>query len=302
MTESAIGSTVARRQLGRHLLALREGARISLREAGRRLEMSAAKVSRVENGEVSVRSLDVEQACKIYGVTDPELIRSLMDLAKETKGRSWWQSYADVISETFAVYVDLEAAASELAWYETEFVPGLLQTREYARSLMATERFTGKQLDTGLLERRLEVRLTRQRILIRKSAPPVLTVVLGEAALRRGIGGAETMAGQLAHLLEMTKLANVEIRVMTLDREHAGLTTGQFVMLEFPRNGRLIEPPGVYVDGYLGFLYLDKPDEVELYQRAWTNVWDTALSARQSIDFIKQRLNELPRPDLINAV
>jgi transcriptional regulator with XRE-family HTH domain len=295
MTQSAIGSSVPRRQLGRHLRELRDHAKLSIREAAKRLELSPAKLSRLENGETSVRSLDVEQACKIYGVTDDELVRSLMNLAIETKAKSWLQSYADVVSENFAMYIGLEAEAASLAWYETDFIPGLLQTREYARSLMATERLTGKQLDPGQLERRLEVRLTRQRILTRESDPPVLTVVLSEAALRRMIGGAEAMAGQLAHLLEMTRLANVEIRVMPLDREHAGLTTGQFVLLNFPphESSLLTEPLSVYVDGYLGFFLTNHAEEVELYQTAWTNLWDTALSARQSTDFIKQRLKEL---------
>ncbi|MFG1820627.1 helix-turn-helix domain-containing protein [Kribbella sp. NPDC049174] len=293
-TQSATG-TVSRIQLGRHLRELREGARISLREAGRRLELSAATVSRMENGETSVRSLDVEQACKIYGVSDPEVVRSLMDLALETKAKSWLQSYADVVSDNFAMYVGFEAAASALAWYEPDFVPGLLQTHDYARSVMELERFTGKQPAPDLMERRLDFRLDRQQILRRESGAPELTVVVGEAALRRSIGGAETMAGQLAHLLEITHLTNIELRVMPLDREHGGLTTGQFIVLDFPSrgNGRLIEPPGVYVDGYLGFHYTVKPDEVELYRTAWSTVWDTAYDAEQSADFISHRLEEL---------
>ncbi|MEV0287914.1 helix-turn-helix transcriptional regulator [Kribbella sp. NPDC050820] len=294
-TQPTIGATVSRIQLGRHLQELRERAKLSLRKVAEELEVSAAKWSRVENGETSVRSLDVAHACRIFGVADDELVHSLMDLAKQTKAKSWLDSYADVVSEHFAMYIELEAAASQLTWYETDLVPGLLQTREYASGIMAIERFTGTELDAADLERRLQVRLTRQKILTRESGAPVLRVVLGEAALHRRIGGPTTMAGQLAHLLKTARLGNVEIRLMPLEREHAGLTTGPFIVLDFPPrgNGRLIEPSTVYIDGYAGFLYLQEPEQVELYQAVWTNVWDTALTARQSIDCIKQRLKEL---------
>lgn len=297
-TEPATGSAVSRYLLGRHLTRFREGAGLSLREASRKLDMVQSQVSRVENGEAPVRGEDVELACKVYGITDTDLVRALMDLAKDTRqsrAKNWLSSYADVVSDNFALYVGLEAAASALAWYEAEFVPGLLQTREYARSVMELERFTGKPLAADWLERRLEFRLRRQQILTRKSGAPELKVVVGEAALRRGIGGADTMAGQLTHLLEIAQRPNVEIRIMPLDREHGGLTTGQFILLDFPPrgHGRLIEPSSVYVDGYLGFFLTDKTEEVELYRKVWSNVWDTALTPEQSIEAMKQRISEL---------
>jgi transcriptional regulator with XRE-family HTH domain len=295
-TETATGSAAPRYLLGRHLRAFRECAGLSLREASRRLEMGQSQVSRVENGEAPVRASDIELACQVYGVTDPDQIRALMDLARDTRqprAKNWLSSYADVVSENFVLFVGLEAAASSLAWYETDYVAGLLQTRDYAYDLMRAERLTGKELDPDLLERRLEIRLNRQRILERESGAPELAVVLSEAALLRVIGGAQTMADQLSHLLEMAKRPGLEIRVMPLDREHAGLATGQFSLLDFPSRGPLNEPSGVYVDGYLGFFWADKPAEVDLYRTAWRNLWETALSERQSADFIKQRLKEM---------
>ncbi|WP_329484204.1 helix-turn-helix domain-containing protein [Kribbella sp. NBC_01484] len=295
--ESATGSVVPRYLLGRHLRELREAASLSLRQAGLKLEMSASTVSRLENGESPVRSLDVEQACKVYGVDDAELIRALMDLAKETratKAKNWLSSYADLVSDNFVLFTGLEASTSSLALYETDLIPGLLQTLEYAKSIMGDERFTGTQLDPDVLERRLEIRLNRQLILDRESGPPKLDVVLSEAVVRRRIGGAETMAGQLIHLLEMAQRPDIAIRIMPLDvEEHAGLTTGPFALLDFPPRGPLVERSGVYVDGFLGFFWADKPDEVGLLQKAWANLWEIALSDEESADFIKQRLNEL---------
>lgn len=295
--ESAIGAVVPRYQLGRHLRELREASGLSLRQAGELLEKSAATVSRLENGESPVRSLDVEQACKLYNVKDPDLVRALMDLAKETrprKAQNWLSSYADVVSDNFVWFVGLEAAASSLSQFETNLVPGLLQTREYAHVVMSAERLTGTQLDPDLLERRLEIRLNRQLILDRESGAPDLSVVLHEAVVQQRIGGAATMAGQLAHLLEMAQRPNVAVRILPLDREeHSGLTTGAFTLLGFPPRGPLIEPPSVYVDGYLGFFFADKPEEVELHRTAWNNLWGTALSDRQSAEFMRHRMREL---------
>jgi transcriptional regulator with XRE-family HTH domain len=295
--ESVIGSVVPRYLLGRHLRELREAAGLSLRQAGSELEMSASTVSRLENGESPVRSLDVEQACKVYGVADAELVRALMDLAKETratKAKNWLSSYADLVSDNFVLFTGLEASTSSLALYETDLVPGLLQTRDYAKSIMGDERFTRSTIDPDVLERRLEIRLNRQQILERESGAPRLDVVLSEAVVRRRVGGDETMAGQLTHLLDMAQRPDVAIRIMPFEvEEHAGMTTGPFALLGFPSRGPLVEWSGAYVDGFLGFFWSDKPDEVELLQKAWANLWETALDDAKSAEFIKHRLSQL---------
>ncbi|QNE18199.1 helix-turn-helix domain-containing protein [Kribbella qitaiheensis] len=297
MTPTAVDSVYSRTVLGRRMREHREHARVPLSRIAAELEISTAKWSRVENGVTSVRSLDIERACHVLHVTDAREIQALMELAKLTKSKSWLSSYDDVVSDNFRLYIALEAAANELCWFEPELIPGLLQTPQYARSTMALERLTGKDLAQASLERRLEVRIGRQQILTREPDPVELKVVIGEAALRRMIGGPETMAGQFEHLLEIADRDNVEIRVMPLDVEHAGIVTNLFIVLDFPPlgNGTLIQPPNVYVDGYLGFFMTAKPDEVELYRTVWTSVWATALDAQQSADAIRDRLAQLQR-------
>ena len=105
-----------RRQLGRYLRELRGGQRLTVRTAAERLEWSEAKIWRIETGQVSLRSLDVEAMCKVYGA-DASLTEGLMGLAKETKARGWWHSYGDVIPEGFDLYIGLEEAASAVSWY-----------------------------------------------------------------------------------------------------------------------------------------------------------------------------------------
>ncbi len=130
-TTTTTGSTVPRRQLGRYLRDLRNRARLPVRAAAERLEWSEAKIWRIETGQSALRSLDVETMCRIYGAP-VDITEGLMGLAKETKARGWWHAYGEVIPEDFDVYIGLEEAASHISWYESELVPGLLQTEDYA--------------------------------------------------------------------------------------------------------------------------------------------------------------------------
>src|SRR3954471_20191350 len=154
MADGVTGSTVPRRQLGRYLRDLRNRSRLTVRGAAQRLEWSEARIWRIETGQTSLRSLDVETMCRIYGA-EPELAEALMGLARETKARGWWHSYGDVIPEGFDVYIGLEEAAVSLSWYESELIPGLLQTEDYARTLIRTD---NSGVDDTEVERRVHVR------------------------------------------------------------------------------------------------------------------------------------------------
>ncbi|MFD7901563.1 Scr1 family TA system antitoxin-like transcriptional regulator, partial [Kitasatospora sp. NPDC059747] len=191
MAEGPTGSTVPRRQLGRYLRDLRNRSRLTVRAAARTLEWSEAKMWRIETGQTSLRSLDVEAMCKVYGAP-AELTEALMGLAKETKARGWWHSYGDVIPEGFDLFIGLEEAASRIAWYESELVPGLLQTEGYSRTIMRAD---NPHEDDDEIERRVHLRSTRQVLLTRVTDPPVFDVALNEAVLRRPVGGSRTMAG-----------------------------------------------------------------------------------------------------------
>src|SRR5713226_3510808 len=196
--ETTTGSTVLRRQLGRHLRELRNRARLTVKVAAGALEWSEPKLWRIETGQTALRSLDVEAMCKVYGAP-PGLTDALMGLAKETKARGWWHAYGDVIPDTFDLYIGLEEAASQLAWYESELVTGLLQTEDYARTLIKAD---NPGVDDGEIDRRVQVRMARQALLTRVTALPAAEVVLNEGILRRPVGGPRVMAGQFRRLAE----------------------------------------------------------------------------------------------------
>ncbi|ATL65006.1 helix-turn-helix domain-containing protein [Nocardia terpenica] len=276
------GSTMPRRQLGRQLRDLRNRARMTTRVAAQRLEWSEAKIWRIETGQTSLRGLDVEAMCKIYGAP-ADLIAPLTALARETKARGWWTEYSDVIAEGFEVYIGLEEAASRLLTYENELVPGLLQTEAYTRAVLAGAR---PEMPTTEMDRRVAVRTARQALLTRPESPVRLEAVITESLLWHRIGGPDVTAGQLRHLRRMCDLPNVEISLIpTGSGYHEGMDSGRFVLLEFPDNGtEAPEPPVVYVETFTGSAYFDKDHDIDRYRAAFANIKSVSTDARPTIE------------------
>jgi Domain of unknown function (DUF5753) len=216
-----------------------------------------------------------------------------MGLARETKAKGWWQAFGDVIPEGFDVYIGLEEAATQLSAYQNELVPGLLQTEQYARALITAD---NPGTDAEETDRRVHLRMSRQALITRQTAPHQLTVVLNEAIVRRPVGGTRVMAAQLDHLAASADLPNVDLRVVSFTAGlHAGVMSGPFVLLRFPLNGdgRESEPATVYVDGFTGALYLDKPHEVQRYADAFENIQAAALDEAASTHLISKAAEEL---------
>jgi len=142
----------------------------------------------------------------------------------------------------------------------------------------------------------VHVRIARQALLTRVTAAPELHVVLNEAIIRRPVGGVDVMTEQLQRLLEVSELPNMSLRVMPFSAGlHPGIMSGPFVILRFPLNGdgKQTEPPTVYCDGFTGALYLDKPNEIDRYDRAFQDIWNSALDEDGSRDLLHQASWEL---------
>jgi transcriptional regulator with XRE-family HTH domain len=292
MMAETTGSTVPRRQLGRYLRDLRGRQRITVKAAAAELEWSETKLWRVENGHTSLRSHDDELMCRIYGAP-PHMTEALMGLAKETKAKGWWHAYGDVIPENFDIYIGLEESASLLSMYQAELVPGLLQTEDYARTVIS-DGMTGA--DSEQVDRLVAVRIERQALIRRTTTPLELRAVLNEAVIRRPVGGPEVMAGQLDRLAEAAEMPNISVRIVPFSvGMHRGVMTGPFYILRFPvtGDGQPSEPATIYVDGFTGDLYLDKPREVEQYAGAFECIWSAALDEAGSRDLIRQSAEEL---------
>ena len=289
--ETTTGPTVPRRQLGRHLRALRNQAKLTTKLAAQALEWSEPKLWRIETGQTALRSLDVEAMCRVYGAS-AEVTQGLMVLARETKAVGWWHAHDHVIPDWLDLYLGLEEAAARLQWYEPELIPGLLQTAGYARAVISAER---PGLGDEELARRVQARLARQALLIRVTAPLSAEVLLGEAVLRRPAGGPQVMAEQLNQLADIALLPNVSVRVVPLRAGvHRGVLSGPFAILRFPVNGdgQESEPPVVYVPGFTGALYLEQPAEIRRYQEVYADIATAALDESASRALLRQAAQE----------
>lgn len=290
------GSSVPRRQLGRQLRQLREQARISVKDAAAGLEVSPQKIWRIESGrgQERIRSVDVEALCRLYGAP-AEVVRSLVALAKESKAKGWWQSYADVMPDWFAPYVALETAARQIRKYDQILVPGLLQTRDYAEALFRSH---DPQISEADLDRGVSARIERQSLLTRAfPAPPTLEVVLSDVLLRHPVADHPVMATQLRAIIAASETPHVSVRVLPLK---AGPTpaavAGPFTILDFPSGpaGGPAEPTTVYSESLTGAIYLDQPHEITAYEKAWSALEAKALDEGESRDMIKSIIGEYP--------
>lgn len=287
---AAAGSTLPRRQLGRFLRESRDANGFTIAAAAKLSDLSASALQRIEAGQTQkVRKQDVRALCEIYGVGAAEL-RAAIDLATIARTQSWYHAYGGLYSDAFNMYTGLEAAARRLITYH-EHVPGLLQTAEYARAVIGA--YPGFTSNSDI-DRRVEHRMKRQAIVTRKTRPIELEVLLHESALHRVIGGRATMAAQLRHIAEVSKLPNVTVRIHPFS---AGLTWGMprgaFTLLEFDANGDNVEPPIVYIEGGpTQDVYLEKADEVRLYSELATAICSTALEDGPTRELVRRVTKE----------
>jgi uncharacterized protein DUF5753/helix-turn-helix protein len=252
------GPTVRRMLVGVRLRRLRTEAGISREEAGEAIRASEWKIHRLENGQVGFKERDIVDLLRLYGVSDPGEIAAVVGMALEANQQGWWHDYGDVLPQWFRAYLDLEQAASLIRSYEGQFVPGLLQTEEYARAVM------GGALEESPddIQRRVDLRLARQEVLTSKDAPRLWTVV-DEAALRRPIGGSpEVMRVQLERLIDATKLPNVTLQVLPFNAGAHPAMVGAFSLLRFSEEDL---PDVVYLEYLTGAMYLEKREDVRQY-------------------------------------
>jgi transcriptional regulator with XRE-family HTH domain len=277
--------TVRRRRLALELRRLREAARLTCEEVAEHLECSASKISRVETGRVSVSPRDVRDMLALYGV--PEQQRdSLVQLSRDSRQKGWWHAYSDPVNPQFTTYVGLESAASEIRVYEVNIIPGLLQTQDYARTMIKAGMMSGRHED---VERKVALRMARQPALTRDD-PPMLWTVVDEAALRRRVGGTELMRAQLEHVLELSSLKNVAMQVIPFGAGAHPAMGRPFVILVFPER---IDPDVVYLEDLTSALYLEDVDEVDRYNVFFNHLRATALSFEDSAALVISALKDL---------
>lgn len=284
---SAAGPTVLRMMLGAQLRRLRESRGLTREGAGWEIRASESKISRMELGRVGFKERDIADLLTLYGIIDPQEREALLRLARDANSPGWWHQYGDVLPSWFQAYLGLEAAAALIRTYELQFVPGLLQTQEYARAVVLLGH--GRALPAEI-DRRVALRMRRQRVLHRKD-PPQLWAVVDEAALRRPIGGPAVMRQQVTALIDATRLPNVRLQVVPFAAGGHAAAGGAFSILRF---GDAELPDVVYIEQLTSALYLDKREDLEFYAVAMERLCVEAEPPERTPELLGRILADLP--------
>lgn len=284
---SAAGPTVLRMMLGAQLRRLRESRGVTREGAGWEIRASESKISRMELGRVGFKERDIADLLTLYGITDPQEREALLRLARDANSPGWWHQYGDVLPSWFQAYLGLEAAAALIRTYELQFVPGLLQTQEYARAVVLLGH--GRALPAEI-DRRVALRMRRQQVLHRKD-PPQLWAVVDEAALRRPIGGPVVMRQQVTALIDATRLPNVRLQVVPFAAGGHAAAGGAFSILRFS-DAEL--PDVVYIEQLTSALYLDKREDLEFYAVAMERLCVEAEPPERTPELLGRILADLP--------
>ncbi|MFR9798642.1 DUF5753 domain-containing protein [Streptomyces sp. MS06] len=286
MSEPRSAPTVGQVILGRRLLDLRERAGLKREEAARVLRVAAATIRRMEMAEVTLKIPYVHLLLKAYGVCEEEA-EAFVQLAEDANRPGWWQRFHDILPGWFSMHVSLEGAAALIRQYEPHFVPGLLQTEDYARGVLRSGAIGQTSPDD--IERHVALRMQRQDLLTRPDAPR-LWVVMDETALRRPVGGPEVMRAQIDRLLDATALSHFTLQVAEFSAgPHPG-TYGPFVLFRFA----MPELPDMVYSEYLtGAVYLDARAEVASHLEVMDRMAAQAATAHRTKEILRDLRKEL---------
>lgn len=278
--------SVRARQLAAEIRRIREVSRLTGEEAAARLGWSASKISRIETGRTSVTMSDLRRLFDLYQVPEFRRVR-LMELARTADQRGWWDAYAGTMREGYSAMMALEASADSVLCYQPSLVPGLLQTADYMEEIVRSSLIVEPP---GVVSQRVEVRLTRQTVLTREDDPLAVTAVLDESCLRRQVGGAEVMRGQLLHLVSMSELPNITLYVLPFAKGAHPSMSGGFLIYQFPD---AVESGVVFLENMTSDIFVESEAEVYHYRLAFDRLREISLQPEQSISLISQLIDQL---------
>jgi transcriptional regulator with XRE-family HTH domain len=268
--------TARQRELGTRLRGLRNEHNLTVEDVAEKLLCSATKISRLETGARRPSLRDVRDLCGIYEV-DASTSAELMSLAKEARAAGWWTQYDDLNLDPL---IGLEDAATTITCYSMFYMPGLLQTQEYAQGIIS---IVAPKMDPRVVQQRVEARLRRQQLLSRDSGPRY-NVLLDENVIRRGVGDPELIAAQLEKVLETINAGRAVVQVIPFSAGAYATADGYFVLLEF--EGRADLWPVVYIEGLAGNQYLDRKGDIARYRECIDYLKARALSPQESESLI----------------
>jgi transcriptional regulator with XRE-family HTH domain len=266
--------TVRLRRLAAELRTLRTSSGLTRDAVVERTGINVATLYRIEHARVRPQTRTLRTLLDLYGA-DEQQQADLVALLRDARQRGWLHAYQSELPEQYTTYIGFEGEARSVWNYESLFIPGLLQTEDYARAVI---RAVLPWASRDEVERRVEVRMERQDVL-HNDNPLELWVIMDEAALRRQVGGRPVMQAQLGHLVEAADLPNVTFQVIPFDvGAHAGMP-GSFVFMQF---GEAAIPDVVYIDSMAGDLFLEADADVRRYRLVFEHLRAVAVSPDES--------------------
>ena len=262
--------TVRQRELGLRLRKTRTGLGLTVEDVARKLMCSPAKVSRLETGARRPVPRDVRELCSIYSL-DEKASDELMQLVRQAREPAWWNKYDEI---ELVPYIGLEQDASSITAYDLHYLPGLLQTEDYARALI---RAINPKIRQDTLEQRVRTRLRRQQRL-EGDNPPRYHALIDEAAFHRRVGSDALMTAQVDKVVNLAEDGKAVVQLIPFDKGAYPAADIMFVLLEFAQL-----PPVVFVEGLVDSQHFDRPDQVQRYREVIESIRDSALSPRDSL-------------------
>jgi transcriptional regulator with XRE-family HTH domain len=274
--------TAARIALGAHLRGLREARGMRREDAAHAIGASSARLSRLEMGRIGIKERDVILLLTTYGVDETEYDQ-ILELVRQSNTADKRETHSGVLPSWFNTYIGLEMAAAQVQVYEAQYIPDLLRTEEYTHAISPR---THGQISRDVAERMIELQTARKKTFFRSESPPLVHIVLDEAALRRQAGKPTVMREQLIHMMNMTELPNVEIQIAPLANSNHPADRS-FRILQF---GETDLPDIVYIEQLTSALYLDGVPEVARYRRVMNKLRKEALSPDETTSFMQRLL------------
>lgn len=280
---AAQGPIVGRRRLRAALRAARESAGLTQDRVAAEMDWSLSKIIRIEAGVVSVSPIDVRALLKLYGVVEQRRIDELVTLARSSRTRRWWASFAGALPPPYMAYIGLEAETSSVLCYTPTYLPGLFQTEAYATKAVRKDQPGADE------QSQVEVRLTRQREVLGKENPPHITAVIDEAVVRRIASDTHSQREQLERLMALGTEPNITIQVLPFA---AGVDTfpSSFAILQFPDPA---DSDVMYVESAITDDVVDQPDLVAPYRDEFQRLREMALTPAETQEMIKRIVGEL---------
>jgi transcriptional regulator with XRE-family HTH domain len=271
--------TVRRRRLAAELRRLRERAGLTGDDVAKKVKWSASKISRIETAQTAPRTPDIKKLLALYGI-EGRSAEELLDLAQEAARKGWWETYSPMLPPEYSGLIGMEAEAQSAFSWAAQIVPGLFQTRAYAREVTNGYLERIDPVPPSETRRRVEVRLARQQVLTRDN-PLELRAVLDESVLYRRFGDRDVMNSQMEKLLELSERDNISLRILPLDGRHP-IGTGAFVLLHFGDVHHVTHEDVVYIESLTGGRYVEEEDEVYRYRRSFDRLSELALDEAKS--------------------